>query len=282
MTYVPYTASTHETMAARQPQQQDVIKTNVSPKRMSAPKRAYLVAYNAVSALLWSVVLGRTLAVLAGNGLDKGTALVYPAVGEWTKWTQTLAALEVVHSLLGMLKLLLHQRKQNKDEEKRPEAELTTTNKTGIVRAPLFTTLMQVSSRFALVWGAVHTYPLIAASPAYSSMLLAWSVTEVVRYLFFALSLGVGVEPYPLRWMRYSGFFVLYPVGISSELWELFTAAQAASAEGSTARLVVAAATMATYLPGAPMLYGHMIKQRRKVLGGRGGGAEKANGKKRQ
>jgi hypothetical protein len=138
---------------------------------------------------------------------------------------------------------------------------------------------MQVASRFALVWGAVDNYPLIAASPAYSSMLLAWSVTEVVRYLFFALSLGTGAEPSPLRWMRYSGFFVLYPVGISSELWELFTVAQAAAAEGSTAKAVVAGVTMATYLPGAPMLYTHMIKQRRKVLGGGGARAE-ARGKK--
>lgn len=69
---------------------------------MSAPKRAYLVAYNAASALLWSVVLGRTVATLAANGLETGPALVYPAVGEWTKWTQTLAALEIVHSVLGM------------------------------------------------------------------------------------------------------------------------------------------------------------------------------------
>lgn len=152
---------------------------------------------------------------------------------------------------------------------------------TGIVRAPLLTTLMQVSSRFALVWGAVHFYPLIAASPAYSSMLLAWSVTEVVRYLFFALSLGAGVEPSPLRWMRYSGFFVLYPVGISSELWELFIAARSASAEGNTVGAAVAVAVMATYLPGAPKLYTHMIKQRRKVLGGGAGGAE-TKGKKTQ
>lgn len=117
-------------------------------------------------------------------------------------------------------------------------------------------------------------------SPAYSSMLLAWSVTEVVRYLFFALSLGVGAEPYPLRWMRYSGFFALYPIGIFSELWEIFTVAKAAYAEGSTARVAIAAVVMATYLPGAPMLYGHMMKQRRKVLGG--GGAAEASGKKRQ
>ncbi|KKY29370.1 putative protein tyrosine phosphatase [Diaporthe ampelina] len=227
--------------------QEDVIKTNVSPRRMSAPKRAYLVAYNAASALLWSVVLGRTAATLAAHGLETGPMLVYPAVGEWTKWTQTLAALEIVHSVLG------------------------------IVRAPLLTTLMQVSSRFALVWGAVHFYPLIAASPAYSSMLLAWSVTEVVRYLFFALSLGPGAEPAPLRWMRYSGFFVLYPVGISSELWELLLAARSAGAEGNTVGAAVAVLVMATYLPGAPKLYTHMIKQRRKVLGD--GGAE-ARGKK--
>lgn len=111
-------------------------------------------------------------------------------------------------------------------------------------------------------------------------MLLAWSVTEVVRYLFFALSLGTGSEPSPLRWMRYSGFFVLYPVGISSELVELFTAYKAAAAEGNTVRVVVALATMATYVPGSPLLYMHMIKQRRKVLGG--GGAAEAKGKKKE
>ncbi|KAL1868523.1 hypothetical protein Daus18300_005957 [Diaporthe australafricana] len=229
---------------------QDVIKTNVSPRRMSAPKRAYLVAYNGISALLWSVVLGRTLSVLAAHGLETGPALVFPAVGEWTKWTQTLAALEIVHSVLG------------------------------VVRAPLLTTLMQVSSRFALVWGAVHAYPLIAASPAYSSMLLAWSATEVVRYLFFALSLGGGYEPALLQWLRYSGFFVLYPVGISSELWELLLAARSAHAEGNTPAVAVAAIVMATYLPGAPKLYTHMMRQRRKVLGGASGNGEARAAKK--
>ncbi|KAI3398259.1 hypothetical protein diail_9597 [Diaporthe ilicicola] len=227
--------------------QEDVIKTNVSPRRMSSQKRAYLVAYNAISALLWSVVLGRTLSTLTAHGLEQGTSLVYPAVGEWTRWTQTLAALEIVHSVLG------------------------------VVRAPLFTTLIQVASRFALVWGAVYLYPLIAISPAYSSMLLAWSSTEVIRYLFFALSLSGGYEPALLKWLRYSGFYVLYPVGISSELWELSQAARAASAEGNTAGVVVALLVMSTYLPGAPLLYTHMMKQRRKVLGG---GAAEARTKK--
>lgn len=129
---------------------------------------------------------------------------------------------------------------------------------------------MQVSSRFALVWGAVHFYPSVATSPAYSSMLLAWSTTEVIRYLFFALSLSGGYEPALLQWLRYSGFYVLYPVGISSELCELFFAFQLARKEDDIVRSAIIAVVMATYLPGAPKLYGHMMRQRRKVLGGAG------------
>lgn len=143
-----------------------------------------------------------------------------------------------------------------------------TWNNSGVVRAPLMTTLMQVSSRFALVWGAVHFYPSVATSPAYSSMLLAWSTTEVIRYLFFALSLSGGYEPAVLQWLRYSGFYVLYPVGISSELWELFLAFGIARKEEDVLSWGIIAVVMATYLPGAPKLYGHMMRQRRKVLGG--------------
>lgn len=126
---------------------------------------------------------------------------------------------------------------------------------------------MQVSSRFALVWGALHFYPSIAASPAYSSMLLAWSFTEVIRYAFFALTLS-GIEPAVLQWIRYSGFYVLYPLGISSELWELFLAFNLARKEENVPKWAIIAVVMATYLPGAPKLYGHMMRQRRKVLGG--------------
>lgn len=75
-----------------------------APKPMSIVKRTYLVGYNAVSALLWSVVFYRTVLVLATT---QSPELVYPAVGEWTKWTQTVAGLEIVHSVLGSLKIVL-------------------------------------------------------------------------------------------------------------------------------------------------------------------------------
>lgn len=68
------------------------------PKAPPSPlKTAYLVLYNAASAVAWAVVLGRTIAVCA----LLGPLFVYDAVGHWAKWTQTMAAMEILHSLLG-------------------------------------------------------------------------------------------------------------------------------------------------------------------------------------
>jgi len=93
----------------------------------------------------------------------------------------------------------------------------------GVVRSPIFTTVMQVSSRILLVWGIVNVFPSLAGSPGYSSMLIAWSVTEVIRYSYFTLTLS-GYSPGILSWLRYNTFFVLYPLGVSSECWLVFSA----------------------------------------------------------
>lgn len=47
-------------------------------------------------------------------------------------------------------------------------------------------------------------------------MVLAWSLTEVIRYSFYAASL-LGSEPHFLLWLRYTTFFALYPIGAGSE-----------------------------------------------------------------
>lgn len=77
-------------------------------------------------------------------------------------------------------------------------------------------------------------------------MIFAWSATEVVRYLYYALNL-VGIEPFPLLWARYvsmtlssacrqcsrlmppspslplapryTTFFPLYPLGAGAEAY---------------------------------------------------------------
>ena len=84
---------------------------------------------------------------------------------------------------------------------------------------------MQVASRFLLVWGVVDTFPAVAQSSfAYSTMLLAWSATEVIRYSYFAVNIAYGKVPAALTWLRYNTFFVLYPMGISSECWLIWLA----------------------------------------------------------
>ena len=43
-------------------------------------------------------------------------------------------------------------------------------------------------------------------------MVLAWSITEVIRYAFYALNL-FNAAPYILLWCRYTFFYILYPIG---------------------------------------------------------------------
>lgn len=75
------------------------------------PQWAYLVGYNAASALLWlAVFLRAALACLSGAGTGStgvlegggGPDSVYPAVGGLVRFVQTLAALEILHALIGM------------------------------------------------------------------------------------------------------------------------------------------------------------------------------------
>lgn len=118
------------------------------------------------------------------------------------------------------------------------------------MRAPLLTTVMQVASRFLLVWGIANQFPRVArSSPAYSTMLLAWSTTEVIRYSYFAVNLAYGYVPAALTWLRYNTFFVLYPLGISSECWLLYLATGPASKRMQGLQWALWA-VLAVYVPG--------------------------------
>lgn len=107
---------------------------------------------------------------------------------------------------------------------------------------------MQVSSRFLLVWCIVDVFPYLAQSPFYSSMLVAWSVTEIIRYSFFALSLS-GFRPRALTWLRYNTFFVLYPVGIFSECTLIWLAVGPAAELGEQ-HVWALYTILAIYVPG--------------------------------
>lgn len=114
---------------------------------------------------------------------------------------------------------------------------------------------MQVASRFLLVWGVVYNFPNTTGhgSSAYSTMLIAWSVTEVIRYSYFAMSLGYGrVSPF-LTWLRYNTFFVLYPLGISSECWLIWKALEPARSWNLAFEYVLKL-VLFVYIPGEFLL----------------------------
>ncbi|KAF2190224.1 PTPLA-domain-containing protein [Zopfia rhizophila CBS 207.26] len=209
------------------------------PKSQSKPppsplKTTYLLGYNFVSAILWFAVLGRVVLIAASQGVESGK--VYQETEKFCRLTQSLAGLEVVHSLLG------------------------------IVRAPLLTTLMQVASRYLLVWGISYNFPQTTAkSPAYSSMLVAWSITEVIRYSYFVFVLsGMGV-PSLWAWLRYNTFLILYPIGVASETWLVYKAIGPAERINEVFGWTLWG-ILATYVPGFYMLFTHMLSQRRRIM----------------
>jgi len=96
----------------------------------------------------------------------------------------------------------------------------------------------------------------------------SWSLVEIPRYLFYAFNL-VGKVPFPIFWLRYSLFAILYPTGISGELLTIW------STLGSLKKSMVYSLSswqvwlyfttlliLGTYVPGSPFMYGHMVTQR--------------------
>ncbi|KAK1827784.1 hypothetical protein QBC39DRAFT_314200 [Podospora conica] len=208
-------------------------------------KKAYLVLYNAASASAWSVVLFRVASTLL---LTQDPTAVSPAVDSFARTTQTFAVMEILHAL------------------------------TGVVPAPVFTTIMQVFSRLVLVWGIAQPFPELTSSAWFSSMLVAWATTEVVRYTYFALKQFEAV-PAALHWLRYSGFLVLYPIGITSEVAMIFMALAGPAGKLAPEYPLVLMSILGLYVPGSFILYSHMLTQRKKNLGA---GARVAKAKKVQ
>jgi len=55
----------------------------------------------------------------------------------------------------------------------------------------------------------------------FTVMVVSWSITEMIRYAYYAIS-QIGQVPFILHWLRYSTFFVLYPSGAGGEAIVLY------------------------------------------------------------
>jgi very-long-chain (3R)-3-hydroxyacyl-CoA dehydratase len=177
--------------------------------------RAYLFLYNLLSLTLWATCTLRAAFLLFQQLSDEtihgfdALPSIFTDVFPLLLITQSLAGLEILHSLVGL------------------------------VRAPLLTTAMQVSSRFIVVWGAMYAFgegaadsvsdllgPAVGAKQlsnavaegdglvgllgttqycdfAFLGCMFAWGITECIRYGFFAMQLGGVAVPGWWQWLRY-------------------------------------------------------------------------------
>ncbi|ODQ80020.1 hypothetical protein BABINDRAFT_36251 [Babjeviella inositovora NRRL Y-12698] len=142
----------------------------------------------------------------------------------------------------------------------------------GIVKSSVFTTFIQLYARFSIIWGLLYPFSdsdFNNSTSCYYYMVVAWSVTEVIRYNYYAANMIFQGEPGKvLTWLRYNTFLVMYPLGLFCEVSILlgnfpdFVAALG----GSRAAELFFYTLLLLYIPGFSLLYGHMLKQRKKIM----------------
>ncbi|CAL9122545.1 unnamed protein product [Musa acuminata var. zebrina] len=227
---------------------------------LSTLRRIYLSLYNWTVFVGWQFHLPRPVHFLAHAVLfqvlyfavkalrEGGPTTVYGFVERPLQLAQTAAVMEILHGLVGL------------------------------VRSPVSATLPQIGSRLFLTWGILWSFPETRAHILVSSLVISWSITEIIRYSFFGMKEAFGFAPSWFLWLRYSTFFILYPTGITSEVGLIYVALPYIKASEkycirmpnkwnfSFDYFSASILALAIYIPGIPHMYQYMLGQRRKAL----------------
>ena len=148
---------------------------------------------------------------------------------------------------------------------------------TGLVRANPVTNMIQVFGRLQVLF--VHSRVTESHdSSGNIFMVSAWCLIEIVRYLYLALN-TIRIQTFPLLWLRYSLFYVLYPIGVYGEMKVLYDALPGIDRTGLLScvlpndwninfsfGLYVRLFLVFAYVPGLLNQYTYMIRQRNVVL----------------
>ncbi|XP_048561746.1 very-long-chain (3R)-3-hydroxyacyl-CoA dehydratase PASTICCINO 2A-like isoform X1 [Triticum urartu] len=209
----------------------------------TALRRLYLSAYNWVVFFGWAQVMCYAASAL----LESGHEAVYAAVERPLQFAQTAAFMEILHSILGF------------------------------VRSPISTTLPQITGRLYITWGILWSFHEAQSHILLTSLIISWSITEVIRYFFFGMKETFGVAPYWLLWLRYSTFLVFYPTGIVSEVGLILVAMPFMKTSRKYFMMpnkwnfsfnyhYELTLVTALIIPGFPYLFRYMVAKRKKVL----------------
>lgn len=222
---------------------------------MGSLGKVYLIAYNVIQVLGWSYLMIMLLPFLkkeflfSPSGDTPVHAGLYDSVQLPLKIFQTAAVIEIIHAAVGLVK-----------------------------SNPVITGL-QIFSRVFILWAILHSFVEAQRSFGLPLLLVAWTVTEIVRYSYYALNL-LRLNVSIVTWLRYTLFIVLYPIGVTGELLCCYVSLPVVAATGAFSVALpnrwnatfsfyhILIALMLSYAPVFPQLYGYMLAQRKKVLGG--------------
>lgn len=214
------------------------------------PKTLYLILYNFFCCLAWARILHLVLPVWYADptsffSLFTDSPIEMSILTRYLVVAQVPALLEIVHA------------------------------KIGFVRSPVRITAIQVGSRIAALWAFCFS-PNARVQWGAPLMVLSWALVEVPRYAFYMSALISGDAtkgtPYPLFWLRYSLFAILYPTGITGELTVFLTAAKDPTflnQFGPNFSTLVYCAVMFNpliYIPGALPMIMNMASNRKKAF----------------
>ncbi|KAK9825149.1 hypothetical protein WJX81_005760 [Elliptochloris bilobata] len=219
---------------------------------MGSLRTPYLITYNLAQLLGWSAVICQTAVALARTG---SPGSVYAAAGPAVRLCQGLAVLETVHISAG------------------------------VVKGSVALSFLQWFGRFNVLFLVLHSIPELWAHWALPVMFLSWALADVVRYLWYALSLA-GSPPPLLTWLRYTMFIALYPLGILLGEMPLYAAGLPYLRERRLYSLALpnalnfsfdyhraCQAALSAILPlSGTYLYLYLLRQRRKRLSSGAGG----------
>lgn len=209
----------------------------------------YLRSYNAIQTLGWSLIYYLLITYFIPGKTEKIT--LWETVKTSVIVFQNAAALEIFHAATGL-----------------------------VPSNPVITTF-QVLSRVMVVCGVLLATPAdyAAASPGLPLALLAWSITEIIRYSYYFMNL-MGYVPHFIVWLRYTTFIILYPIGVTGELLCIYAAKMYAVSKPDAWSYALPNSwnftfsfnyfltfVMLLYIPLFPQMYLHMFAQRKKILG---------------
>lgn len=237
--------------------------------RWKVVQSLYLSTYNAVQAVGWYSVLFLTLRHLwlylqpnpSLTALLVGCRTLLSTVGPQVALLQHMCWLEVVHAWGGLC------------------------------GAPI-PTLLQVVGRNHIIHVVLGgSIPPAQHSLWVAPLLVAWTLAECIRYPTYCLGESA---PRWLSWLRYSMFLPLQPIGFLSEMGLLWVSLPFVRSQGTYSVFMpntwnvifdyhlFLQVALVLYVPLAPVLFLHMLRQRRAKLGGRDPSARKASNQQKE